>query len=167
MLRDLAGDAALSAALRAYDPAADLSHGYLQDQGPGTFEKLLEQASARRDLSWFFADWVDADKGLPDLAIDSVFPAAADAGNWLVAVNIVNAGYAAAEVPVTVRSATNATTERVVVPGHGKAVQRLLVIGKPVEVQVNDGVVPETQASVHIVKIENLPASGQSAQPQK
>jgi hypothetical protein len=167
MLRDLAGDAALSAALRAYDPAADLSRGYLQDQGPGTFEKLLEQASGSRNLAWFFADWVDADKGLPDLGIDSVFPAAADAGNWLVAVNIVNAGYAAAEVPVTVRSATNATTERVLVPSHGKAVQRLLVIGKPVEVQVNDGVVPETQASVHITKIESLPASGQPAQPHK
>ena len=32
MLRDLAGDAALSAALRAYDPAADVSLGYLRDR---------------------------------------------------------------------------------------------------------------------------------------
>ncbi|MGD0547265.1 MAG: hypothetical protein ABR991_05490, partial [Terracidiphilus sp.] len=58
MLRDLAGDAALSAALRAYDPANGKS-----------FEQLLEAAS-RPDLAWFFADWVDADKGLPDLSID-------------------------------------------------------------------------------------------------
>lgn len=157
MLRDLAGDAALSAALRAYDPAADASKGYLQDQGPGTFEKLLEQASIRRNLSWFFADWVDADKGLPDLNIDSVFPAPAEAGNWLVAVNISNAGYAAAEVPVTVRSDTNSVTQRVVVPGHGKAVQRILILGKPTQVQVNDGAVPETQASVHIKKLETIP----------
>ena len=68
------------------------------------FEKLLEQP-ARHDFSWFFADWVDADKGLPDLTIESVFPTAAQAGNWLVAVNVANHGYAAAEVPVTVRSA--------------------------------------------------------------
>ncbi len=156
MLRDLAGDAALSAALRAYDPAADASKGYLHDQGSGTFEKLLEQASIRRNLSWFFADWVDADKGLPDLTIDSVFPAPAEAGNWLVAVNISNAGYAAAEVPVTVHSGTNSVTQRVVVPGHGKAIQRILILGKPTQVQVNDGSVPETQASVHIKKLETI-----------
>jgi hypothetical protein len=154
MLRDVAGDASLSAALRAYDPAADNSLGYLHDHGPGTFEKILEQASVRRDLAWFFADWVDADKGLPDLAIDSVFPSVAQAGNWLVAVNISNAGYAAAEVPVTVRSATNTVTQRVVIPGHGKAVQRLLILGRPTEVQVNDGTVPETQASVHVTRLE-------------
>jgi hypothetical protein len=157
MLRDLAGDAALSAALRAYDPAADASKGYLLDQGPGTFEGLLEQASVNRNLSWFFADWVDEDKGLPDLRIDSAFPNAAQAGNWLVAVNITNAGYAAAEVPITVRSDTNTVSQRLVIPGHGKAVQRILILGKPTEVQVNDGTVPETEASIHITKIENAP----------
>jgi len=157
MLRDLAGDAPLSAALRAYDPAADASKGYLHDQGPGTFEKLLEQASIRRDLSWFFNDWVDADNGLPDLSIDTVFPAPAGTGNWLVAVNISNAGYPAAEVPVTVRSDNNTVTQRVVVPGHGKTVQRILILGKPTEVQVNDGTVPETQASIHIKKLEAIP----------
>ncbi|MGO8788453.1 MAG: hypothetical protein ACLQVL_13880, partial [Terriglobia bacterium] len=171
MLRDIAGDATLSAALRAYDPAADTNLGYLRDRGPGTFEKILENASVRRDLSWFFADWVDADKGLPDLAIDSVFPSAAQAGNWLVAVNISNSGYASAEVPVTVRSDTNSVTQRVVIPGRGKAIQRLLVLGKPTQVQVNDGTVPETQASVHITNIdgtaENPPLSNPPTTPQQ
>lgn len=157
MLRDLAGDASLSSALRAYDPAADASKGYLHDQGSGTFEKLLEKANVHRDLSWFFADWVDADKGLPDLSIDSVFPAPAQAGNWLVAVNISNAGYAAAEVPISVRSDTNSVTQRILVPGHGKTVQRILILGKPTEVQLNDGTVPETQASIHIKKLETIP----------
>ncbi len=159
MLRDIAGDAALSAALRAYNPAEDVSLGYLRDResDPGVFEKLLEQASVRRDLSWFFADWVDADKGLPDLAIDSVFPEPAQAGQWLVAVNISNAGYASAEVPVTVRSDTNSVAQRVVVPGRGKAVQRILILGKPTEVQVNDGTVPETQASIHITHLDTAP----------
>ncbi len=157
MLRDVAGDAALSAALRAYDPAADASPGYLRDRGPGEFEKLLEQASVRRNLTWLFADWVDADKGLPDLTIDSVFPEAEKTGQWLVAVNISNAGYASCEVPVTVHSDTNAVTQRVVVPGHGKAVQRILIVGKPVQVQVNDGTVPETQSNLHITNLESTP----------
>jgi hypothetical protein len=155
MLRDIASDAALSAALRAYNPALDFSPGYLTDRGPGTFEKILEQASARTNLSWFFNDWVNADNGLPALAVDSVFPVPAQAGNYLVAVNISNSGYAAAEVPVTVRSDTNSVTQRVLVHGHGKAVQRLLVLGKPIEVQVNDGTVPETEASIHITHLES------------
>jgi hypothetical protein len=171
MLRDVAGDAALSAALRAYDPTADNSLGYLRDHGPGSFEKLLEQASVRRDLSWFFADWVDADKGLPDLTIDSVFPSPAQTGNYLVAVNISNAGYASAEVPVTVKSGANSVTQRVVVPGHGKAIQRILILGKPVEVQVNDGTVPETQASVHVTHLDgagdSAPSPGPSNEPQQ
>jgi hypothetical protein len=150
MLRDVAGDASLSAALRAYDPAQDFG----KDKGRSQFEKLLEQAGARRDLSWFFADWVDADKGLPDLSIESVFPNVVQSGNWLVAVNVVNNGYAAAEVPVTVRSANNTATQRVLVPAHGQAVQRVLIQGKPIEVQVNDGTVPETQASVHVTKMD-------------
>jgi hypothetical protein len=168
MLRDVAGDASLSAALRAYNPSEDASLGYQRDRGPGEFEKLIEQASVRRDLSWLFADWVDADKGLPDLTIDSVFPSPAQAGNWLVAVNISNAGYASAEVPVTVKSDTNTVTQRVVVPGHGKAVQRVLILGKPVEAQVNDGTVAETQASVHVMRLdgvgENVPAPAQPRQ---
>ncbi len=166
MLRDVAGDASLSAALRAYDPAQDFG----KDTGHSQFEKLLEQAGARRDLSWFFADWVDADKCLPDLSIGSVFPNAVQNGNWLVAVNVVNNGYAAAEVPVTVRSADNTATQRVLVPAHGQAVQRVLIQGKPIEVQVNDGTVPETQASVHITKLDqpetNLPSPGKSSPPQ-
>jgi hypothetical protein len=160
MLRDLVGDAPLAAALQAYDPVADASKSdssaHVPATGPGTFEKLLERAGNHRDLSWFFADWVNADKGLPDLSIDTVFPAPAQAGNWLVAVNISNAGYAAAEVPVTVKSDTNSTTQRAVVPGHGKAVQRILILGKPTQVQVNDGTVPETQASIHVKKLESV-----------
>ncbi|MDR3751243.1 MAG: hypothetical protein P4K94_07120 [Terracidiphilus sp.] len=163
MLRDVAGDQTLSAALRAYNPANDLG----KDTGRSSFERLLELAGDRRDLSWFFADWVDADKGLPDLAIDSVFPSTAQNGNWLVAVNISNAGYAAAEVPVTVLSGSNSVTQRVLVPARGKAVKRILILDKPTQVQVNDGTIPETQASVHITKLTDdtaNPATSSSSQ---
>jgi hypothetical protein len=168
MLRDVVGDTSLSAALRAYNPAADLPSQNLNgglDSVTGSFKSLLEQASTRHDLSWFFADWVDADKGLPDLAVDSVFPSRAQSGNWLVAVNISNAGFASAEVPVTVRSDTNSVTQRVLIPAHGKATQRILVLGKPVAVEVNNGTVPETQASVHLTNLTNTPAENSPSQP--
>jgi hypothetical protein len=161
MLRDVAGDQTLSAALRAYDPSQDLG----MDTGRSSFENLLEQAGVRRDLSWFFADWVDADKGLPDLSIEGAFPSIASAGNWLVAVNLANSGYAAAEVPVTVRSDSASVTQRVRVPAHGKAVERILIQGTPTEVQVNDGTIPETQASVHVTKLDHDPSAPSSAAP--
>ncbi len=159
MLREIAGDAALSTALRAYDPKSDTSQGYGRDTGPSQFEKLLEQAGPRQNLAWFFSDWIDADKGLPDLTITSVFPVPAEAGNWLVTVKIANSGYASAEIPVTVRSDTNTVTQRVIVPARGTADQRLLILGKPTEVQVNDGTIPETQATVHITKLTDAAGS--------
>jgi hypothetical protein len=172
MLRDLDGDAALSAALKGT--------GLSPYMNPSQFEKLLETSGAQgdgssslgsasgdhRDLAWFFADWVDADKGLPDLKIDSVFPTAAEAGNWLVAVNVSNSGYAAAQVPVTVRTAdSNAVTQRLMVPARGSAVERILILGKPIEVQVNDSTVPETEATIHITKIGDASSAIPPAEP--
>ena len=165
MLRDIAGDPTLSAALRAYDPSQDLNKSGGKDAGENSFEALLERAGTRTDLSWFFGDWVDADKGLPDLSIESVFPAPERAGNWLVAVNVANAGYAAAEVPVTVRTEATSVTQRVRVPARSKAVQRILIQGKPTEVQVNDGTVPESQASVHLTKLDKAAEPGNGSAP--
>ena len=162
MLRQIVGDATLSAALRAYDPAADVSLGYGRDNGPSPFEKLLEQAGTQSDLSWFFNDWVNADKGLPDLTISSVYPNPEQAGSWLVTINVANNGFAAAQVAVTARTDTSSVTQRLMVPARGKAPQRLLLLGKPVEVQVNDGTVPETQATVHIARLDD-PASSDAA----
>jgi hypothetical protein len=159
MLRDIAGDATLSAALRAYNPAPDLTNQALSNQdlatqNPSPFERLLEKAGPRHDLQWFFADWIDADKGLPDLTIQSVFPTAQPAGNWLVAVDVANSGYAAAEVPVIVRTAgATSVTQRLRVPARGQATVRILVQDVPTEVQVNDGTVPETEASIHVTTI--------------
>ncbi len=155
MLRDLAGDAGLSAALRASYSAQEMG----KDAHGSALETLLKQAGVHRDLSWFFADWVNADKGLPDLSIVSVFPNAAQAGTYLVAVNVANAGYAAAEVPVIVRTMENSVTERVLVPARGSVVQRLVVMGRPTQVQVNDGAVPEVQASIHILHLDQSPAN--------
>jgi hypothetical protein len=165
MLRDLAGDAALSAALRAYSPAEDAAQGLGPAAGSDYFEKLIEQAGLRRDLTWFFSDWVDADKGLPDIAIDSVFPSHTEGDNWLVAVNLSNSGYAAAEIPVTVSNADASVTQRVIVPARGKATQRILIEGQPTRVQANDGTVPETDASIHIRNLDGAGIDSSSSQP--
>jgi hypothetical protein len=162
MLRDLAGDAALSAALRGYESTADSS-------GTDLFAKLVEQATPGRDLKWFFADWVEADKGLPDLAIAKVVPVGAQAGNTLVGITITNSGYAAAEVPVTVSTQATSVTQRVMIPARGSVTPRILILGTPTSVQINDGTVPEVQASVHVTTLggagDSTPA-GQGGTPQ-
>ena len=147
MLRDLVGDPTLSAAFRAYDPAKDTT--------PDAFDKLIEQAGQRRALSWFFSDWVYKDKGLPDLSIESVYPSPASVqGSYLVAVNVANNGYAAVEAPVQVISAATSVTQRVMIPARGKSVQRILIQGIPTEVRLNDGTIPETQATIHSKTLE-------------
>jgi hypothetical protein len=163
MLRDLAGDPALGSALRADDAVGGTP------AAPRPFEQLRRATSEHPDLSWFFADWVDADKGLPDLSIVGVYPNAVDAGNWLVAVDLANSGYAAAEIPLTVRSMTasgpTSVTRRVLVPARGRITERILIQGKPTSVQANDGTVPETEASVHVMNL-NEPDSSSQTTPQ-
>ena len=150
MLRDLVSDATLSAALRAYDPAKDTTPEY--------FETLVEQAGQRRALGWFFTDWVYKDKGLPDLSIESVFPSPSSAqGSFLVAVNLVNNGYAAVEAPVQVITESTSVTQRVLLQAHSKSVQRILLQGSPTEVRINDGTIPEAQATIHSKTIEMTP----------
>ena len=151
MLRGIVGDQTLSAALRAYNPATDTEND--------SFEKLVEQAGDRRDLRWFFNDWVYADKGLPDLSVDSVFPSRASVpGSWLVAVNVSNNGYAGAEIPVQVISDSTSVTQRVVVAGRSKAVLRVLIEGQPTEVRANDGTIPEVGATIHSKMLDTAPA---------
>jgi hypothetical protein len=128
MLRSLVGDDALKSALQLY-------RNDKQDSDPKEFQRVLEQSS-KRDLGWFFDDWVYRDRGLPDLSIVNVTPRALDqigdkGPGWLVAVEVRNDGAAAADVPVTVRSGALTASE----------------------VLVNDGTVPEVTASVHTKQI--------------
>jgi Peptidase family M1 domain len=152
MLRSIVGDDALKQALQTYRlDAARL------DRDPDGLQHALEKSS-HQDLRWFFDDWVYRDRGLPDLSIVSVTPSqltsrAGLPAGWLIAVEVRNDGYAAAEVPVTVRSATASETERLRVPGRSTASIRIVFSGTPAEVQVNDGGVPETQTSLHTRQI--------------
>jgi Peptidase family M1 domain len=146
MLRSLAGDEALKHTLQAY-------RNDKLDGDPKEFQRVLER-TAKKDLGWFFDDWVYRDKGLPDLSIASVTPRALDkigdkGAGWLVAVEVRNDGDATAEIPVTVRSGTLTATQRLQVPGRSSASTRIVFEGTPDEVLVNDGSVPEVGTSIH------------------
>jgi Peptidase family M1 domain len=150
MLRSLVGDDALKQALRVYRDDK-------LDSDPKEFQRIVERV-ARRDLGWFFDDWVYRDRGLPDLSIASVTPRALDkigdkGAGWLVAVEVKNDGDATADVPVTVRSGTLTATQRLRIPGRSSASTRIVFEGTPDEVLVNDGSVPEVASSVHTKQI--------------
>jgi hypothetical protein len=158
MLRSIVGDDALKHALQLYRRSGSV------DVDPHHFQSILEQTS-KKDLNWFFNDWVYNDRGLADLSIASVTPRELPAqGNkaasWLIAVEVRNDGEAIADVPVTVRSGTLTTTERVRVPGHSSTSTRIVFEGTPDEILLNDGTVPETTAAVHrrqVVSHEETP----------
>ena len=141
MLRGIVGDKPLAAALRQYDAAGDQSSDY--------FQHLLEKASGQ-PLDWFFNDWVNRDRGLPDLNVENVTSSkGSQEDSYIVAVTVSNAGSAVADVPVTIYSGDATVTARMRIEAKGRATHRFLVHGRPQQVQVNDGTTPETEASVH------------------
>ncbi len=136
MLRDMLGDTLEQKALAAYRPADDTSTSYLQ--------VLLEEGH-KRDLEWFFDDWVYRDRGLPDFRIESLYARPMlDNPNklTLVTVTIENRGGAGAEVPVTIQSAAGERSLRILVPAHQKVSGRLQLPEMPTRGVVNDGSVP-------------------------
>ena len=147
MLRGVAGDDALKHAFAHYRLNPTL------DADPKGLERSLEQVTGK-DYSWFFADWVDRDRGLPDLEIVNAAPRELEAKGgkaqgWLVAVDVRNDGGAVAEVPVTVRAGKLTTTERLRVRARSSASIRIVFQDAPKEIEVNDGSVPETGTSIH------------------
>jgi len=151
MLRSIVGDDALKNALQLYrrEEKGDLD--------PKHFQVVLERAS-KKDLGWFFDDWVYRDRGLADLSIVSVTPRAlptkADKGaSWLIAVEVRNDGDAAVEVPVTVRSGTLTATQNLRILGRSSASTRMVFEGEPDEVVVNDGSAPEMTTARHTKEV--------------
>lgn len=145
MLRDLAGEEALKQTLHAYQAE--------QDQNPEYFENLL-RARSKRDLGWFFHDWVYTDAGLPDFRIESANTRKMTGESYVTAVTVENLGRAGAEVPVTVRCEQGDYTEKLEVRAKAKAVIRISTPAEPIDVQVNDGRVPETDVTNNTFKIK-------------
>ena len=65
MLYDMVDDEALQHAIAAYRGGAD--------KDPAYFQRLVHDSS-KRELEWFFDDWVYRDRGLPDFHVESVYP---------------------------------------------------------------------------------------------
>ncbi len=157
MLRDVAGTEPLQLTLTAWRLRPPSTATAADDAL--AFETALE-ANAKKDLRRFFEDWVQNDRGLPDLTLAEVSPrelpatASGRSGGWLTTVTVTNAGGAMADVPVIVRSGSFSTTVRLQVPGAsetapGTATARVQTESAPNEVQVSDGITPEARTSVH------------------
>ena len=137
-LRELLGEDVLKRGIRAFHQSLEQNPAFDRDQT--AFEKTLERVS-NKELGWFFEDWVYRDRGLADLTVVQVNPRSVPArvgksGGFLVAVEVRNDGDAVADVPVTVRSGTLTTTERLRIAGHASASTRILFEGTPEVLQV-------------------------------
>ncbi len=155
-LRGLLGDPVLRACLAAWRHSVSVKPKL--EGEPQAFQRSVEVTS-KQDLGWFFDDWVNRDRGLPDLTIVGATPRAVPAqpgksAGFLVAVEVRNDGDAVAEVPVTVRGLTTSQTERLRIAGHASSSVRILFEDQPESVQVNDGSVPEVRSPVHTVELK-------------
>lgn len=144
MLRDMAGDDALKATIAKYQ-AGD-------DKDPKYVEELVKSAT-KRDLGWFFDDWVYHDRGLPDIRVQSVHPWKTEKNVQMITVTLENLGPAGAEVPFTVHCEGDDVTKRLEVRAKSTATIRVEVAGTPLEIVVNDGSVPESDLTNNIFRI--------------
>jgi Peptidase family M1 domain len=145
MLRDMIGEPALKKALASYRPDDDKEPSYAQH---------LVQAQTQKNLEWFFDDWVYHDRGLPEFKIESAFARKTLPGAYVLTVTVSNLGAAGAEAPLTVKYAGGEVTQLLVVRGKSNGVIRVEVPKPPEEVSVNDGSVPESEPTSHVLKIE-------------
>jgi hypothetical protein len=148
MLRDMAGDDALKEAIRKYRAEDDNDN----DKAPKYVERLIE-AAAKRDLSWFFDDWVYQDRGLPDFHVQSVHPWKTEKGVQFLTVTLENLGNAGAEVPFTIIFEGGEITKRIEVRAKATATTRVELPGTASEIVVNDGSVPESDLTNNVFKI--------------
>jgi len=138
------------------NPSMGIMVGYQadEDKDAAYVEHLIEKMHPR-DLGWFFDDWVYHDRGLPDFRVDSVFSSQIPTGGFLVTITVENLGGAGAEVPVTLQFEGGEIRRRLEVRAKSKASLRIETVGKPLEVTVNDGSVPESDMTNNTYKIES------------
>jgi hypothetical protein len=146
MLRDMVGDEALKQAIHNYRAEDD------NDKDPKYVEHLIESAG-KRDLGWFFDDWVYEDRGLPDVHVQSVHPWKTEKGAQLVTVTLENIGNAGAEVPFTIVFEGGEITKRIEVRAKGNATTRVELPGMASEIVINDGSVPESDLTNNSFKV--------------
>jgi len=146
MLGEMCGEDVVPQSMANYQSAADREPSYMQH--------LLE-AACKKDLEWFFDDWVYRDKGLPDFHITTVFPRKNLKEGYLTTVTVENLGNAGAEVPVTLHDDSGNFTEKLLVKGKSQATVRFSTTYLPDQVTVNDGSVPESDFNNNTFKVES------------
>ena len=149
MLRDMIGDDALKAAIAKYRAADDRDPKYVQG---------LVEAAAKRDLGWFFEDWVYRDRGLPDVKVQSAHPWEDDKPGGgkrvqMITVTLENVGAVGAEIPFTVHCGGDDVVRRLEVRAKSTATLRIELPSPPSEIILNDGSVPEADVSKHVFKV--------------
>ncbi|MGO9647646.1 MAG: hypothetical protein ACLPOO_06295 [Terriglobales bacterium] len=132
-----------------------LSYHANEDKDPAYMQRLVA-GDTKRDLQWFFDDWVYHDRGLPDFRVAAVFSRPLETGHFLVTITVENLGRAGAEVPVLLRMEGGEVRQRVEVRAQSKVSLRIEASAKPLEVVVNDGSVPESDMSNNTYKIESV-----------
>jgi hypothetical protein len=150
MLRDMVGSDALQQAVHNYRASDDTDPKYV--------ERLVESAS-KRDLNWFFDDWVYHDRGLPDIGVQSAHAwknesPKPDKRGQILTVTLENLGLTGAEIPFTVQCADSEITRRIEVRAKSTATTRVETACTPEEIVVNDGSVPESDLTNNVFKIE-------------
>jgi hypothetical protein len=144
MLRDMMGDDALKQAIHNYRAKDDKDPKYVQQ---------LIEAAAKRDLGWFFDDWVYQDRGLPDFRVQSVHPWKTENGAHIITVTLENVGNVGAEVPFTIIFEGGEVTKRIEVRARSTASTRVELLGTASEIRVNDGSVPEIDLTNNVFKV--------------
>jgi len=149
MLRDMVGADALKQAIHNYRAAEDTDPKYV--------ERLIESA-AKRDLGWFFDDWVYHDRGLPDFHVLAVHPwkdesEKTDREVQMMTVTLENLGTAGAEVPFTIHCEASEVTNRLEVHAKSAATMRVQLPCAPIEIVVNDGSVPESDFTNNVFRM--------------
>jgi hypothetical protein len=150
MLRDMIGEDTLKRALAVYRSSDDTD---LPKNDPKYLQRLLEKES-KRDLAWFFDDWVYHDRGLPDFRVVAVFTRATVAPAQVTTVTVENVGGAGAEVPVSVLFDGGEVRQMVLLKAHDKQVLRVETQGRPTEVVVGDGSAPESEMGNNVYRVE-------------
>lgn len=156
MLHDMVGTEPMQRTIAAYRGGADKDPSYLQ---------RLIQTNSKRNLEWFFDDWVYRDRGLPDFHVESAYPRpllSETQKNYMVTTTIENRGRAGAEVPVMVQTPSGEKSVRVLVKAGEKGVGRIEMTVAPTRIVVNDGSVPEAGAGNNVY---DIPAPQPPPQP--
>jgi hypothetical protein len=76
MLRGMLGDAELQGAIAGWRVTMEQPAGanHTAAEETAAMERLLQQVAGARKLDWFFANWIEAGRGLPELSIVTIAP---------------------------------------------------------------------------------------------